>query len=252
MTQRVATPTPPRRPLFRLLTCLRSVLAVVRDPEDTASGVRMVRAIDGRRLDDNLRRFAADPMGARILDGAPSLYDLLTDRDALRRRPEGSLGRSYLAFVEEERISTEQLREAIAPVEREFLGDDPVQERFSEHMSAMHDLWHVLTGYSRDILGELLLLAFSDAQLDSRAFRWIVRVASLGIDRRIPGARALLAQARERGARAPWLATENWEAFLDLPLAEVRSMLELGPPPRYTRYRRNPRGFGLVPEPTRA
>ena len=243
-------PAQHRRRRLRPWKLLASLVAVARDPEDTASGARLVLAFEGRRADENFRRFAADPTGARILAGDATLYELLIDRPRMRALPEGSLGRSYLEFVEREGISTEGLRDVVLPVERELFHSDPSRERYADHMSAMHDLWHVLTGYSRDLLGEILLLAFSHEQLGTRAFGWIVKLSSLGINRRIEGAKALLSEARARAARAPWLATVDWEALLALPIEEVRDLLQLGPPPSYPRYVRNPRGFGLVPEHT--
>ena len=188
----------------------------------------------------------------RFFMGGTSLFELLSDRDALRKLPAESLGRSYLDFVEREGISTEALQSIVAPVEAELFDPGPGHERYGDHMSAMHDLWHVVTGYSRDILGELLLLAFTHEQLGTRAFGWIVKVASLGIDRRIPGAKALLQQSRARAARAPWLLTVDWETLLPLPLEEVQTTLNLGPAPDYVRHIRNPRGFGLIPERTAA
>ena len=44
------------------------------------------------------------------------------------------------------------------------------------HIRASHDLWHVLTGYHRDYLGELQLLAFSYYQTGSPAYKWITRL----------------------------------------------------------------------------
>jgi ubiquinone biosynthesis protein COQ4 len=225
---------------------------VLRDPDDTASGARLVLACEGKRAEENFKRFAAHPRGARILTGGTSLFDLLSDRDGLRKLPAESLGRTYLAFVEREGISTEALQSVVAPVERELFDVAPGHQRYADHLSAMHDLWHVTTGYSRDILGELLLLAFSHEQLGTRAFGWIVRVASIGIDRRIPGAKALLIDAKARAARAPWLLTEDWEPLLSLPITKVRTHLHLGPGPEYIRHHRNPRGFGLIPEKTAA
>ncbi len=64
----------------------------------------------------------------------------------------------------------------------------------------------------------------------------------------MPGARALLADAGERGARAQWLLAVDWEPLLAQPIDEVREALRIGQPPRYQRYVRSPSGFGLEPE----
>ena len=239
----------PRR--LRLLTVLRSAWAVIRDPENTAAGARLVLCLDGPEAETVYARFRAHPVGQRILAGAPSAYDLLTDHEALRVMPEGSLGRAFLDFVEREGISTQGLADATRGVEDELFSPNPTVRRYFDHARSSHDLWHVLTGYSRDILGELLLLAFTYGQLRRRPFGWIVRFAKIGIERKLPGAnaRALLEEAEARAERAEWLMTADWEALLPLPLDEVRTRLRLGEPPTYTRWFR-PKGGGirLVPE----
>ena len=232
----------------RWFVALRSWLAVMRDPEDTASGARMVIAIDGRRIERNYQRFAAHPQGARVLAGAPSLFELLTNRSRLAELPPGSLGRSYLEFVIREDISTEELDAIVAPVEEEIMQPDAARMRFSRHMRASHDLWHVLTGYHRDLFGELQLIVFSHRQTGSLAFGWISRLARIGTGRRIPGGRPLLELAKVRGDRAPWLLGVDWEPLLGEPIDRVREKLQIGTPPAYTRYVRKASGFGLVPE----
>jgi ubiquinone biosynthesis protein COQ4 len=227
---------------------LRSFLAIARDPEETSHGARLVITIDRHQMERNFQRFADAPEGARILSGAPSLYDLLTDRASLGALPEGSLGRTYLEFMQREGISTEALDAEVAPVELEILGADPDRRRFHQHMRASHDLWHVLTGYHRDLFGEMQVLVFSHSQTGSRAFGWIARMARFGAARQIPGGRQLLELARKRGESSQWLAAVAWAPLLAEPIDDVRRCLGIGPPPSYTRYVRAASGFGLVPE----
>lgn len=243
-----AAPGRPMRSRIQPWRLLRSLVRIVRDPNNTADGARIVLSFDGGRQELNYRRFAADPRGAGILDGEPTLFELLSDRDALRALPEGSLGREFLEFSEREDISIEGLELAVEPIERELWSPDPRRRRYLMHARASHDLWHVLTGYSRDLLGELLLLRFSWIQLRTPMFGVLTRLSSLGIDRRMPGASALLRDAEARAARIDWLLTRDWAVLLPLPIAGVREQLRIGPPPPYTRYVRNPRGLGLVPE----
>jgi len=228
---------------------LRGFLRVMRDPEDTESGARFVLALEGARPEANFQRFAADPVGQRVLAEGRSLGARLCDRSALRTLAPGSLGRRYLVFVEEESISAEGLAEAVEPVHRELGELDDARRLFFDRIGAMHDLWHVVTGYSRDLLGELQLLAFSHVQLRTRAFGWMAAVAGFTNERRAPGTRALLSLARERARRAPWLPALDWEALLSEPLVSLRERLRVGPPPVYRRHFRDPSGFGLVPEP---
>jgi ubiquinone biosynthesis protein COQ4 len=150
--------------------------------------------------------------------------------------------------MEEESISAEGLAAATDPVQREIGSLDPARQLFHDRLGVMHDLWHVLLGYSRDILGELQLLAFSHVQLRTRAFGWIVPIAAFFNERQALGTRDLVALARERARRAPWLPALDWEALLPRPLGEVRETLRVGPPPAYRRHFQRPGGVGLVPE----
>lgn len=231
-------------------TILRSFIAILRNPNATSHGARFVLSVDRHQSEEAFQDFASHPIGARILAGAPSLYDLLTDRDWLESLPPDSLGRDYLEFMEVEGISTEDLEREVAPIEQEILGSDATRQRFGQHMRASHDLWHVLTGYHRDILGELQLIVFSHQQTRSRAFGWISRLSRIGAARRIPGAVPLLDLAKRRGRNARWLATADWAVLLAAPIDEVRQDLGIGEPPAYTRHVRAPSGFRLVPEGT--
>lgn len=246
---KIEHPVRPNR--IRPFTILRCFLAVVRDPENTEAGARMVLCLAGDEAKANFDRFRAHPVGQRILAGAPTAYELLTDHAALRAMPEGSLGREFLAFVEREGISTQGLADATRHVEDEVMKPNAEVRRYFDHMRSTHDLWHVLTGYSRDILGELLLLSFTYGQTRNRPFGWIVRFAKIGIERKLPGANAreLIEEADARAQRAEWLPTADWETLLPLPLDEVRERLGLGEPPRYTRwFRPKEGGIRLVPE----
>lgn len=108
-------------------------------------------------------------------------------------------------------------------------------------MRDTHDLWHVVTGYKGDLLGEASLLAFSFAQTRNPGVGFIVGVALLR--GREPSVRRLIWQGFVRGARAAWLPPIEWEKLLALPLSTVRRTLNIGAPPVYqtvrsTEYRR--------------
>ena len=94
----------------------------------------------------------------------------------------------------------------------------------------MHDLWHVLTDYGTDGLGEAALLAFSYAQLPGRANRLLVFGAGWrGVAERNLGFVRYLYRAWRRGGRAVWLPALPYEALLAAPLDTVRSIAHLEP-----------------------
>src|SRR4029078_11371261 len=93
---------------------------------------------------------------------------------------------------------------AVVAASENWLRDDlPVDRRwFADRLRDTHDLWHVVTGYGRDLIGEASLLAFTYAQTRNPGIGFIVAVAYLkarGINR---PARRLLRDGYRRGKRA--------------------------------------------------
>jgi ubiquinone biosynthesis protein COQ4 len=224
-------------PRVRPWLALRALASASRDPENTAAGARFVFALQGKATERLFQRFRADPGGARILAERRSLRATLRDRAKLRALPEGSLGRTYAAFMDEEQISNEGLVDVTADAARELLGPMDADRRLvHDRITDLHDLWHVATGYSRDMLGELALIGFGYEQLGTPAYRVILAFTRPLLGFQIPGSRAFVDDARRRGREARWLPVQDWEGLLALPLDAAREELGLGPPPVYTRY----------------
>ena len=227
----------PPRNRIRPWVALLAFLKAAGNPDDTENGARFVLALQGNRSEENFQRFAADPDGARILAERRQLIDRLRDREWLASLPAGSLGRAYLHFVQTEDLSADGLRDVVERADPAFASMDADRRLLHDRIGAMHDLWHVVTGYSRDLIGETLLIYFSWEQLRTRAFALIMPITYLLNEWRTPGFRALAREARRRGRAAPWLPVQDWEALLERPLDEVRETLRIGPPPAYTQMR---------------
>lgn len=225
-------PAPKNR--VRPVEALRAFLKVTRNPDDTENGARFVLALQGKRNEKTFQRFAANPQGERILAEGRQLIDRLRDRDWLRSLPEGSLGRAYLDFVEAEDLSADGLRDAVDRADRYYHDLDDDRKLMSDRIRDMHDLWHVLTGYGRDLIGENLLVFFSWKQLRTRAFGLVIPFTYMLNESEHPGFRALARDALRRGGDAVWLPVQDWETLLTRPLDEVRQTTGVGPPPRYT------------------
>lgn len=212
----------------------RAFLRTAQDPDDTENGARFVMSLQGNRSEQTFQRFVADPDGAQILAERRQLIDRLRDQTWLASLPAGSLGRAYLQFIETEGLSADGLRELVERADPAFAEMDADRRLISHRIGAMHDLWHVVTGYGRDLMGELLLIHFSRQQLRTRAFGLIIFISYLFKERESPGYRALARDALRRGREAVWLPVQDWEALLERPLVEVRETLRIGPPPSYT------------------
>src|SRR6185369_15896231 len=98
-------------------------------------------------------------------------------------------------------------------------------------MRDTHDLWHTVTGYQGDLIGEASLLGFSLAQTGNPGIAMIVLTGMLRI--RQLDAIGMIAGGIRRGAKARWLPTLDWESLLPLPLETVRNLLGIEHAPKY-------------------
>lgn len=231
---RASTPAADR---IHPLLALRAIRALLRDPDDTARVFEVIDALSGRSGARLFERFRRSAGGARLLRERPNLLALLAAREQLLALPVGSVGRSYAEFMGREQISADGL---VSASETGTTPDASLPEErrwFGARLRDMHDLWHVVTGYQRDLVGEAALLAFTYAQTRNRGIGFIVAVAYWKAGRAQPTARRLLRDAYRRGRRAAWLPGQDWEALLAQPLDQVREQLGLGAPPRYTQLR---------------
>jgi ubiquinone biosynthesis protein COQ4 len=225
------------RRLFRPLEAIRAVRALLADPDDTAQVFRVIRALRGRTFERLYRRTLADPVGGRILRERRRLLPTLSNREALLALPEDTLGHAYARFMETEQLSAGGLVEASESDDR-LQPISPEAEVLGERLRDMHDLWHVVTGYGRDLLGEAALLAFTYAQTRNRGVGVIVGVALYKLYRaRAHQGVALIRGAYRRGRKAALLPAADWEELLELPLDEVRRRLRVEPAQTYVSVR---------------
>jgi ubiquinone biosynthesis protein COQ4 len=227
---------PPERPVEwrRAVRALRELLA---DPDQTQKAFEVFLALDGGHSEPTFQRLLAQPQGARLAAERPCLLRRLSDRAALAALPADSFGRAYLAYLDRTGFAPDGLVKLKAEMEAyaESIGErllalDATREWFRERGILMHDLWHVLTDYSTDGLGEAALLAFSCAQMPGRANRLLLLGAGLrGAGEAGIGFAAYLYRAWRRGRRAAWLAALPYEELLDQPLEAVRRLARIEP-----------------------
>ena len=195
---------------------------------DTKEIFTIFRALRGRSGVRAFSRFCASPTGSAVLRERRRLLDTLTDHARLAALPQGSVGRTYFDFMEEENLSAEGLVQA-----SQNWDHDPVPPDFAlyrERMRDAHDLTHVLTGYGRDPLGEICLLAFMYAHSRNLGMALIV---AMGWPRLPPAGRRAVAEGWRNGRKTRWLQDQDFEALLPRPLEAVRRELGIADPLRY-------------------
>lgn len=211
------------------LTAIRAVRALMVDPEDTRQIFVIFRALRGRSGVKLFSRFAASDAGRQILAEQRDLLTTLSDSEALAALPAGSVGRSYFDFMERENLSAAGLVEASqGDWDNEPLPPDAML--FRRRMRDAHDLTHILTGYGRDGLGELCLLAFMHAHSKNLGQLLIV---AMSWPRLPKAARKAVFEAWRHGRKAAWFQNLDYEALLARPLEDVRRELNIKAPLAY-------------------
>lgn len=227
---------PPAMPI-RPLHALVSVFKLILNKEDTRQVFETITAMSGgsgRRL---FKRFLATEAGRRVVTGEVDMTSVLGDRDSLRRMPEGSLGRAYLHFMESEGLTIEGLMGAAEEADIRF--DEETQfpsfARTFRYLDAVHDLWHVVTGYGRDALGELCNLEYTYKQTGNTGLPliiWMGRLAQKLERPDLPIVKAI-AEAERMGRNAEWIMGVDVRELLPLPLDEARRRLKITEPKVY-------------------
>jgi ubiquinone biosynthesis protein COQ4 len=223
-------PPPPSQPA-RWRRAFAELRALIANPDDTDRAIHLVYALGGREFERNFQRFATSPRGRGLLAERPSLLTALSDRDALGRLAEGSFGRAYLAYLEANGFAPDGLLVVQDRVQAQWQRDegapplDPLRSWFRDRTILAHDLFHVLTDYGTDEMGEATLLAFTLAQLGGRGQALLTFGAALEVWRTL-GWRWLAYDFRafRRGRRAHWLVELPWEELLPLRLETVRRL----------------------------
>ena len=232
---RIATqsiqPKAQRNSRMRPLVAIRALKNLVNDPEKTDQVFVIITAMSGNSLARTFARFRKTEMGKKVLSENRNLLTTLLDRESLGNHDDGTLGQTYLRFVEREQISADGL---VAASQLKEQIEEPKLKLFGERMRDQHDLWHVTTGYGRDTFGEACLLAFTYAQTRNRGLGIIALVGMIKIQKELgSGVRKAMWQAYKAGKRAAWLPQQDWETLLSQPLEEVRQQLRISPPHVY-------------------
>lgn len=217
------------------IVTLRQLRQLIADPEDTSKVFEIIRAASGPSLRKGIKRFRGHEVGRRVLAREIDLLDTMRDRQRLEGLDHGTLGRTYYDFIYVEALSADGLVDASMPQGNSIYDEmSPDMQRYAQRLRDQHDIWHTLTQYGRDELGEACLLGFTYAQTRNRGIGLIVLTGGWKLYKAL-GARALRAiwQGYRCGLHASWLPGEDWEGMLQLPIQEVRRRLAIRPPTAY-------------------
>jgi ubiquinone biosynthesis protein COQ4 len=222
-------PAPMRRRWGVALRALRRLLA---DKDDTGQVFEIMRALNGPTMRHCYVRLLRTAQGGRLAYERLELAPRLMDPTWLDGFPAGSVGAAYRDFVRAEAISAEGLAE-VARQRNLSLEMRHPYAWFGRRTRDVHDIWHVLTGYGRDALGEACLTGLSFAQTKGLGWGLIAVGAALRFRPMKGPHAAAIWQGYRIGRRAGWLLGEDYVALLAEPLEGARRRLGLREPTVY-------------------
>ena len=232
-TSRAPSRLKPRR--IEPMRAWRALRRLIADKDDTRQVFEIMNALAGSSVRNGYHQMLDQVEGSRQAYMMIELADRLQDRSWLDGLPEGSVGRAYLDFIEERDLSAYGLADESRKVADSEIDAAHPYAWYARRLRDVHDIWHILTGYRTDALGEACVVAFSLPQTRSTGFGLIAAGVAYEYARARTGhpcARAIL-EAWQRGRRATWLPGLDYVALMREPLDQVRAQLGLAGPTLY-------------------
>jgi ubiquinone biosynthesis protein COQ4 len=240
-------PSQPIRPL----KAVKAFFDLVDDRDDTRYVFAFFNAVNGRSNEAYYERFLTSDYGKGFLADPEALGRTLTDRATLESHGPGTFAAVYLEYLDAENLHPLGVHEAAVANAPEMMAkvkaEWPDLYWLLYHGALTHDLYHVLTGYSRDPMGEALLLVFTGLQTGSRGARLLGALAGLRIRYEIPAwpVGQMMKESVALARHAEHFPTADLASFLPLPLEEARQRVNITAPQLYLATREAWRG----PEP---
>lgn len=232
------TSTPPvDRSVYRLqpLRAAKALRKLIADKEDTAQVFEIMRSLSGKSIPKGYRRLISSPAGGRIAYEREEFCRRLSDTAWLNSFGPGTVGEAYRNFIAPRGLTAEGLAD-----ESRKLADSDVDAPhplawYGRRLRDVHDIWHVLTGYGTDGLGEACVVAFSYSQTRSLGFALIAHAGAHQYEKIGNGHpyRKAVMEAFRNGKAAAWLPELDYPALFAENLEAARARLGIKPPVTY-------------------
>lgn len=211
----------PRGAIGRSVAGIRAFRRLIDNPTDPVQGpIFQLCAEHGlmRKLARSLHRHRE---GRRLLTERPRLDGRSVSLATLLALPPRSLGHAYASYFE---------ANGITPFDPPKLPVETDEDYVATRLRDVHDVFHVVTGYGTDDIGELELQWFNLGNLGWGPLPFLVIAASFFMGRMTKYGglwpvwkRACAAYRRGRQSRA--FASVVWEDYWSMPIHEVRALL---------------------------
>ena len=209
---------PTRNPFRYLLALWR----LVRDPTDTDEAaiveLGFARTRLGRRFarwEEVVEALRRDPRTAPALQRRQHCDPI--DLDALARMAEGTLGRVFADHCRARGLNPNLV----------YIRPDTEVDWMLHHLYLTHDIWHVVSGWGNDEIGEYGLGSFYSAQLAGPTFfGFLFSISALSTVLRRRSFRDFMeaiVAGYEAGKHAEPLFGVEWSELWEMPLSDVRA-----------------------------
>ena len=236
-------------PRYSLPRAIKNFRLLMKDKEDTSLVFKIYESLPDKTFIDRVAGLTLTEKGEALRASEPNLPEILDDHAELRKTPKGSLAHAYCDFMESEGLSAAGLVAEFDKLGRPKFND--LTNWYMERSRDTHDLFHVLTGYGRDALGEQCVLLFTHGQSPSQGHLLIGYAGAANIKKMAWGSKApifgAVNQAKRTGKGAPKLIEQPIRDLLKMQFDDVRSMLKIPEPTVYRECHRIWREEGLDP-----
>lgn len=211
----------PRGAVGRFVAGIRAFRKLIDNPADPLHGPIFQMCAEHallRRLTRNLQRHGE---GRRLLAERPRLAANAVSLASMAALPPRSLGHAYAAYFDDNRIT---------PFDPPALAVETDEDYVATRLREAHDVFHVVTGYGTDDIGELELQWFNCGNLGWGPLPMLVFFASFFMGRmtKYGGLWTVCRRAHaayRRGRQSRTLASVLWEDYWLMPVHEVRALL---------------------------
>jgi len=195
---------------------------LLKDHTKTQYIFALSHAVNGPALKRLYERLLTTQEGGEIACELPEFTDLYSK---LTDCPKGTVG---YALINHQPFSLETLTKLSqrGKKNRAWINTKHPYVWMARRYRDTHDLFHTLTGYKTDTLGEVAMLAFSYAQ--QRLPSWgILLLIGLVKVKFHPLKIAAIAEGYRRGKKAKWILGENFETMINEDLEECKDRLNI-------------------------
>ena len=209
---------------------------LVDDKEDTEQVFHIIESMKSKKSHRQAWDFIQSEVGQKFLREEFDIPSALDDHERWADCGPNSVAQNYIRFMKREGLTAAGLVEESHKWKPAEERPQDLTEWYFERLRDTHDLFHVLTGYGRDALGEDCLLGFSFEQNHNLGILFLTYAGTNEI-RKATKTKAPLFQAvkegRQLGRAAKKIAHQDIEALMREDLDEARARLNIGKPVIY-------------------